>query len=691
MIIDTNMGTRRIGGGTLAVFAVCLLLVVSSVPSGAINTHVSSKSISETTSRNVENVTAESEETAVANNTAVGNNSTTALVSSDEEVYRYRVPFSITTAKLSGGYNSNLKVWARTNGTQVRVDSDADGTFETTRTISVGENIYVSDPENGTVVETDAPVRTRYKYKSADFGAYEDGRLTYGLLSARQAGQEYYTPIDAASLQIAGSDGTTVRIDRDGDGTTDTTRTIEDGNVLTVADPARGAHIESTAPIHVVAQRTRWDNMDYTYAVSLLPVGAAEANYAVSGELDYNADNPTSKSGAYVVALRDGTSVQLDIGNDGLDEEVMLDTGETHKFNFTQTGALNASAPIVPVYTYHVRAGDWWNPTRRDFIGANIPVDNQYMNQGEWGGQHWDGGIHGWTAYTYEGTTASEPPAAIDIASDPTVPTTGRSVQLYANAFGNLSDIERWQWDFGDSATAEGQLVAHTYDTSGTYTVELTAYTEAGEQQTVEKELTVEAGLPPGYNVAVDPVLYGTTVDSVVVPEGIPINLSYQARVSQPDRTQSVTFEFGNRTYTDNDGSDGWTFDAPVTEIHSDVDLSVTARRTDGTRAVTGETLSVIQSPAWFRQMSLAGTESRKPIVVLEKTFSSGSDGTSFSVPNQFPFGEIKMPAVGGEQSSTVWISPTGHVPRKKNCPICTRISTRWFRLPSENSEHSFR
>ena len=52
-----------------------------------------------------------------------------------------------------------------------------------------------------------------------------------------------------------------------------------------------------------------------------------------------------------------------------------------------------------------------------------------------------------------------------------------------------------WSWNFGDGETAKGEVVTHTYDKAGTYTIELTVTDSAGRTATVTEPLTVKDAL----------------------------------------------------------------------------------------------------------------------------------------------------------------------------------------------------
>ena len=314
------------------------------------------------------------------------------------ETYTYHLPFALNSQRVSDNWDSALRITSTQASTTVSIDSDADGEFERTEQLDDGESLTVQTPVKGTTVESTNPISARYRYGAADFGAYEDTRMKYGLLSERQAGEEYYTPIGAQSLWVTAVGNTTVRIDADADGEFEETRSVTAGESIRVSEPAAGAHVVADETIHVVAQRARWDNMDYTYATTLLPVSQARTEYQIPGEPSYNAKNPESKSGVYVVATEDGTDVSLRA--DDAESTVTLDAGEARKFNVSERSAVEADAPVVAVYTFHVRAEDWWNPTYREFVGAMTPVGETDIRQGSWGDRNWDGGISAASSYS---------------------------------------------------------------------------------------------------------------------------------------------------------------------------------------------------------------------------------------------------------------------------------------------------
>ncbi len=337
-------------------------------------------------------------------------------IDTDNPAYSYRLPFSLNEQKAASAWGSKLSVQAQSPQTTVAIDADADGTFEQNVTLDQGETTGIQTPSKGAVVASTAPAALRYKHGSADFGAYEDGRMSYGLLSDRQAGTEYYSPIDAEALWVTPARDTEVQVDADADGSYETTRSVAAGETISVTDTARGAHLSAENAIHVVAKRSRWSNLGNTYTATLLPASQAQTSYEIPGEPSYNAQNPTSKSGVYITATEDSTEVTVERTDGTNVRTASLDTGQTKKFSVSENSTVEANNPVSALYAYHVTAGDWWGSATREFIGVTTPAgprEELRISQGKWGGKHWDGGLHVWNEYgSFE--TADNPVVSVE-------------------------------------------------------------------------------------------------------------------------------------------------------------------------------------------------------------------------------------------------------------------------------------
>ncbi|MBN1484914.1 MAG: PKD domain-containing protein [Chloroflexia bacterium] len=88
------------------------------------------------------------------------------------------------------------------------------------------------------------------------------------------------------------------------------------------------------------------------------------------------------------------------------------------------------------------------------------------------------------------------PPSDADFDWWPELPTIGETVLFTATASG--SEPISYTWHLGDGSVVEGQVISHSYDTSGTVEVELVAVNLCGSEA-VTHVLTIEPGCVPPY------------------------------------------------------------------------------------------------------------------------------------------------------------------------------------------------
>jgi PKD repeat protein len=75
------------------------------------------------------------------------------------------------------------------------------------------------------------------------------------------------------------------------------------------------------------------------------------------------------------------------------------------------------------------------------------------------------------------------------------------------------SQIETYQWSFGDGDTATGRQTTHTFDAAGTYLVTLTVTNDRGVAASTSESVAVQAAGPPQANFTVSPEDITTTTD----------------------------------------------------------------------------------------------------------------------------------------------------------------------------------
>jgi hypothetical protein len=80
------------------------------------------------------------------------------------------------------------------DNTQIKIDTNKDGSFDTYLSGSKGETLDWKNPVEGAFIEVVGKVDTYYHYGMYDYGAYEDGGLGYTLLEESLLSTEYYLP-----------------------------------------------------------------------------------------------------------------------------------------------------------------------------------------------------------------------------------------------------------------------------------------------------------------------------------------------------------------------------------------------------------------------------------------------------------------------------------------------------------------
>ncbi|AZH27180.1 PKD domain-containing protein [Haloplanus aerogenes] len=126
----------------------------------------------------------------------------------------------------------------------------------------------------------------------------------------------------------------------------------------------------------------------------------------------------------------------------------------------------------------------------------------------------------------------------------PSDPTTGESVSFDASASSDPDgSIASYEWDFGDGSNATGATPSHTYDSAGTYTVELTVTDNDSETATATQTVTVSEAEPSPdmeTSVSIQPAssqtfVGGTTTFDLVVDDANGGVGAYSATVSLDD------------------------------------------------------------------------------------------------------------------------------------------------------------
>ncbi|USZ69232.1 PKD domain-containing protein [Halorussus salilacus] len=192
-----------------------------------------------------------------------------------------------------------------------------------------------------------------------------------------------------------------------------------------------------------------------------------------------------------------------------------------------------------------------------------------------------DDGLTDTVTETVDVEEVNEPPSA-DISCTPTEATTDDTVEC--SAAGSIDEdgtLSAFDWQLGDGTTDDGEYVTHTFEESGTYTVELAVTDDDGMTDTVTETVDVEeVEEPPTAAVSCTP-------SEVTVGESVECSA---ADATDPDgRIETFDWAF-------EDGSSGYgervdhTFDEPGTYT---VELAVIDD--DGLSASATEEVTVIE------------------------------------------------------------------------------------------------
>jgi PKD repeat protein len=200
--------------------------------------------------------------------------------------------------------------------------------------------------------------------------------------------------------------------------------------------------------------------------------------------------------------------------------------------------------------------------------------------------------------------------------------------------------VESYEWDFGDGTTATGDLVNHSYGSTGTYTATLTVTSDSGETATDTVEVSIEANGPPTTSISANRT-------SAKVDEAIALDGS-----GSSDADGSIT-------------SYEWAFDDGTTATGPDAthryasagEYTVTLTTQDNDGATSSDTVTV--SVAENQPPSASATANRTSAkvdeaVAFDGSASSDSDGTITSYEWAFDDGTIATgPTATHRYSST--------------------------------------
>lgn len=137
------------------------------------------------------------------------------------------------------------------------------------------------------------------------------------------------------------------------------------------------------------------------------------------------------------------------------------------------------------------------------------------------------------SATTTVNFSANQPPVA-HITAPASVNESAASANVWTvamNGSASTDDIGIWkyEWNFGDGSTGSGVSVSHGYNRTGTYTVALTVYDNAGQTATTTQTIAVTANLFPVARIA------GPTQANESVAKNQKWTVTFDGRTSSDD------------------------------------------------------------------------------------------------------------------------------------------------------------
>lgn len=165
-----------------------------------------------------------------------------------------------------------------------------------------------------------------------------------------------------------------------------------------------------------------------------------------------------------------------------------------------------------------------------------------------------------------------------DATSTPGTPRSSEAVTFDAsNSYSLFGSVDSYTWAFEDGTTDRGRRVTHTYDTPGTYDVELLIEDTEGNQDTLREQITVEDRPPNAMFVS----SHGT------VETGQQVQFNGSSSFDPEGPITSYEWNFGDGTVR-----------SGATQTHSyasagDMDVTLTVTDSSGTTATVTRLLSV--------------------------------------------------------------------------------------------------
>jgi PKD repeat protein len=216
------------------------------------------------------------------------------------------------------------------------------------------------------------------------------------------------------------------------------------------------------------------------------------------------------------------------------------------------------------------------------------------------------------------------------------------------------SSIASYAWDFGDGGSSSSATPAHTYASSGTYTVTLTVTSAAGANDVATDTVTVVSGGSPIAFVGADHDFGNGTSRTVTIPSSVATGNGMLLCVTgnlAPSDTITVPA--------------GWT----LVDVQSVSSMKSAVYRRVATGTDHGTTVTVTVAGATHMTVELvaySGTNATNPVVAYAKSIVVSTTASYTSPTSTVPVtGDFVVTYYAAKSSSiTVWHVPTGQTSR---------------------------
>lgn len=139
---------------------------------------------------------------------------------------------------------------------------------------------------------------------------------------------------------------------------------------------------------------------------------------------------------------------------------------------------------------------------------SGAPVTHSYSSSGTYTVEMTVTDEHGATDTWSETITVDEPnsPPSSDFTYSPSDPLVGESIDFSEQASDSDGSIDSYDWTWDDGSFSTSANPSHTYDSSGTYTVELTVTDNDGATDSYSETITVQENTPPDADFSFSPL-----------------------------------------------------------------------------------------------------------------------------------------------------------------------------------------